>query len=61
MAHLKSKKQGSWKNDLQRKKVLIMRRLFPHNKMGCNSYSIFHDNTKWMENSSNGCEDYFLE
>jgi hypothetical protein len=25
--------------------------------MGYHSYSIFHGNTKWMENSSNGCED----
>jgi hypothetical protein len=24
-------------------------------------YYIFLGNTKWMENSSNGCEDYFLE
>jgi hypothetical protein len=25
------------------------------------SHSIFHGNTKWMENSSNGCEDLFIE
>jgi hypothetical protein len=29
MAHLKRTNQGSWKKDLHRKKVFIMRRLFP--------------------------------
>ena len=29
--------------------------------MGYHPNSIFHGNTKWMENSSNGCEDYFLD
>jgi hypothetical protein len=38
-----------------------MGRLFPHNKMGYHSYSIFLGNTKWMEISSDGCEDCVLE
>jgi hypothetical protein len=33
----------------------------PTTKMGYHPYSIFHGSTKWMENSSNGCEDCFLE
>jgi hypothetical protein len=61
MAHLKRTMKGSWKNNFHRNKILIMRRLSPHRKMGYHSYFIFLGNKKRMESSSNGCEDYFLK
>jgi hypothetical protein len=38
-----------------------MRKLFPPQKNGIPSTLYFPWQHKWMENSSNGCEDLFLE
>jgi hypothetical protein len=61
MSHLKSTNQGLWKKELHINKVLIVRRLFSPQQNGLPSALFFHSSRKWMENSSNGCEDFFLE
>ena len=61
MVHLTNISQGSWLKGLHRNKVLIMRRLLLPQQNRVQFVLFALGNTKWMESSSNECEDRFLE